>query len=212
MTYKDCIRGLLYLVPHLVPQQLRKSEEPAQKPKKLCRSKFIQKNGDIAVELDAMPTEVFIVRLIAEVKIRVPARGDRAFRLVASVACPSSFQRGGSKERMRPFLPCLAQNWQVGVSILPRREEILPSLLALRPIARERRRASQSEVRERVQRRERRVASVIKNLLELRRRFRPTPQFQVSLAAQVLRPEFSGGFIARCGFQLLNCPHRITTL
>ena len=110
------------------------------------------------------------------------------------------------------FLSGPSQDRQVSVGLFPRREEILISLSTLRCIARERRRASQSEMRERIQRRERRVASVIENPLELRRRFRPAPQFQVSLAAQVLRPEFGGGFVTRGSLQLIYGLRRVAAL
>src|SRR5262245_12751419 len=78
--------------------------------------------------------------------------------------------------------PRRAQNRQVGVSIFPRRKEIFVALSTLRRVARDRRRARKAQMRERVQRRERRVATIIENLLKFRRRFRPAPQFQVGLA------------------------------
>src|SRR5262245_15177339 len=65
---------------------------------------------------------------------------------------------------------------------------------------------------ERVQRRERCVASVIENLLKLRRRFRASPQFQVRQAAQVLWPEFGGGLVACYRLQLLDDLPRIPAL
>jgi hypothetical protein len=97
----------------------------------------------------------------------------------------------------------LGQNRQIGVGVLPHREKSLISFLAVRHIAYDRQRARQSEIRERVQRRERRVASVIENLLKLRRRFRTTPEVQIRLTAQVLPPEFGGGFIAGGCLQLI---------
>src|SRR5262245_52928185 len=91
---------------------------------------------------------------------------------------------------------CRAQNRQGGVSLFPHRKEIFVSFTTLRRVERERRRASHSQMRERIQRRERRVASVIENTLKLRRRFRASVEFQISQAAQVLWPEFGGGFVA----------------
>src|SRR5262245_38123154 len=104
---------------------------------------------------------------------------------------------------------CLAQNRQISVSFFPRRKEILPSLSTLGCIICERCCARQSEMRQWIQRRERRVASVIENLLKFRRRFRPAPQFQVGLAAQVLRPEFGRGFVAGRCLQLFYHLRRI---
>src|SRR5262245_20275540 len=67
-------------------------------------------------------------------------------------------------------------------------------------------------MRERIQRRERRIASVIENPLELCCSFRASSKFQVSSAAQVLRPEFGGGFVTRGCLQLIYGLRRVTTL
>ena len=79
----------------------------------------------------------------------------------------------------------------------PQRNSPKPSGSAPR---RRRRRTPQSEI----QHRQRRVASVLENLVELRRRFRTSSEFQVGLPAQVLRPEFGGGLVARRSLQLFN--------
>src|SRR5262245_51704614 len=105
-----------------------------------------------------------------------------------------------------------AQNRQVGVSLFPHRKEIFVALTTLRRIACESRCARQSEMRERIQRRERRVASLIENTLKLRRRFRASVEFQISQAAQVLWPEFGGGFVAGGYLQLFYRQRRIAAL
>src|SRR5262249_38951969 len=66
-------------------------------------------------------------------------------------------------------------------------------------------------MRERIQRRERRVASVIENLLKLRGRFCPKLEGYVGLAAQVLRPELGGGLVPRRRLQLIERLRGITT-
>ena len=62
--------------------------------------------------------------------------------------------------------------------------------------------AARAEMREREQRREWRVASVIENLLKLGGCFRAPVEFQVDESAQVLQPELGGRLVARCGLQL----------
>jgi hypothetical protein len=53
---------------------------------------------------------------------------------------------------------------------------------------------------------------VIENLLKLRRCFRDLLQLQINLPAQVLRPEFGGGFVARRCLQLLKRLRRLPAL
>src|SRR5262245_16051683 len=106
----------------------------------------------------------------------------------------------------------LGQNRQISVSLCPHRKEIFVALTTSRCVARKRRCAGQSEMRERIQRRERRVTSVIENPLILRRRFRPSLELQVSSSAQVLWPEFGGGFISGRCLQLIYRLRRITAL
>src|SRR5262249_43558031 len=63
-----------------------------------------------------------------------------------------------------------------------------------------------------VQHRQRSLASVIENLLKLSRGFRGSPESQIGLTAQVWRPEFGGGFVARRGLQLFYRLRGIATV
>src|SRR5262249_19156320 len=101
---------------------------------------------------------------------------------------------------------------QIGVRILPQREEILVRFAAPGHVTTHRRHARQAHMRERIQWREWRVPSVVEDLLKLYRRFRASPQFQVSLPAREMAAEFSGRFVARYRLQSLNRLFRIPVL
>src|SRR5262249_24534455 len=64
----------------------------------------------------------------------------------------------------------------------------------------------------RIQRRERRVATVRENLMKFGGSLRASSKFQIRLTAQVLRPEFGGGFITLGCFQLRNGQRRLPAL
>ena len=69
--------------------------------------------------------------------------------------------------------------------------------LTLRRLTVERSGARLSQICQRVKSGERRLSTVSENLLKFREGLRAAPELQIGLTAQVLRPEFGGGFVAR---------------
>ena len=53
---------------------------------------------------------------------------------------------------------------------------------------------------------------MLENVLELGRGFRAGPEFQVSLAAQIISPEFRRRLVSARAFQQLNCLCRVAVI
>src|SRR3989442_3144851 len=93
------------------------------------------------------------------------------------------------------FLTGGDENGNRAVGVPPEREEILICSAGFRGVAFERGRPRQTELRQRIKRREWIPAAMVDYGLKFLRRLSPLFLFQVSLATQGLRPEFSCDFV-----------------
>src|SRR2546425_4361210 len=143
-----------------------------------------------------------VTRVTAATRVRLPYGTPKLKNLDDSNRSHTSRNVGALPESLQlfVFLFRFDQHRQIGISIFPECKELLISLARFRRIAAHRRRACQTEMGQRVQNREWRVASMIENLLEFHGRFCATPEFQVSLTAEVLRPELGGCFVTLRAF------------
>src|SRR5262249_13989029 len=83
------------------------------------------------------------------------------------------------------LLLCFNQKREIRLSILPRGEKVLIGLTRHRSVALKHSRAGESELRKRIEVRERRPAAMIEDLLKLRGRLRGFFVFEIGLTAQI---------------------------
>src|ERR1051325_503805 len=102
------------------------------------------------------------------------------------------------------------EEWQCGISLFPKFEEILISLPRRGVVTAQCRRARILPLRQRIKRRERIPAAMIQNALEFGRSLCAISLFQVSLPAHELRPIIPVHFIAARSFEQLRCLGRVT--
>ena len=88
------------------------------------------------------------------------------------------------------------QNGNRGIGVFPGDQKILVVLTGSRIVATEGRGASGPQLRQRIKRRDWIPAAMIDDRLEFRSSLRTITLFQISLPAQVLRPELAGNLVS----------------